>query len=59
MSKITLLKNTTILDVVSGELIEGMDIVIKGDRIADVTKKANTQKADQIINLNGNITGIM
>ena len=56
MSKITLLKNTTILDVVSGELIEGMDIVIKGDRIVDVTKKVNTQKADQIINLNGNIT---
>ena len=46
MSKIKLLKNTTILDVEMGELIEGMSIVIEKDRIVEVEKNINLQKID-------------
>ena len=55
MSEITLLEDATILDVVSGKLIEGMNIVINGDRIADVTKKTNLLKVNQKINLKGKV----
>lgn len=55
MSEITLLEDATILDVVSGKLIEGMNIVVNGDRIADVTKKTNLLKVNQKINLKGKV----
>jgi imidazolonepropionase-like amidohydrolase len=51
--KTTILKSGNVLDLERGEILEGVDVVIDGERIAEVSERASVKEAHQVIDARG------